>query len=631
MALAKSVGGGTGLDLTGALPGQDIRVDALSAALEYHRRAFYPETYGAVGDGQKVLDGAITASGTTATSATGSFASDDVGKAIIITGAGAAGANLVTTIASFTSTTEVETTASASTTVSAANVVWGTDDTAAFQAAIDAANTAGNGNVIVDRKRYLFVGVLELKRGVGLVGISTELLGMGQQANATDWNPDMFDVAPTLMIIDEVTEFIKTAEWGIRIRGLYFTYPSQPQPDAGTAPTVYPYTIYCERLSAGVVIKNCVFMNSYDAIKMYGSGHNLSDLLIGNLQTGILFDYNGNFTNVVNIEFIGVWDLIWGLTPGAFPGSTFTAFRDLNSLNLDIYRADGIHLMNIGSFRGHTGMRMYETTDPLSIGSPLITGWGHATNIEFDVIKFGIRMKGGYPTYHEWRFANLTITGDPTNGADTGIWLEAGGNNTPKLRITGGGIDAPSSFSSGVLVVDDGYCAHDHVESLSDVFNTFADGDATPDVTVGGSFQSANTTPVTITTLDNPYNGQEIPFIFGDTNTTINETGNIKLNGVTSLIGAVGDGLLFKYDGVADVFYQIGGGGASPLTTKGDLFTYDTGNARLPIGTDGEALVADSAETTGLRWTSSVEAFDGGAHGDTYLNTVNFDGGTHGL
>jgi hypothetical protein len=43
-------------------------------------------------------------------------------------------------------------------------------------------------------------------------------------------------------------------------------------------------------------------------------------------------------------------------------------------------------------------------------------------------------------------------------------------------------------------------------------------------------------------------------------------------------------------------------GGASPLTTKGDLFTYDTADARLPIGTDGQALIADSAEATGLRW-----------------------------
>jgi hypothetical protein len=42
--------------------------------------------------------------------------------------------------------------------------------------------------------------------------------------------------------------------------------------------------------------------------------------------------------------------------------------------------------------------------------------------------------------------------------------------------------------------------------------------------------------------------------------------------------------------------------GGSPLTTKGDLYTYDTDGARLPVGSDGTVLVADSNETTGLKW-----------------------------
>lgn len=42
--------------------------------------------------------------------------------------------------------------------------------------------------------------------------------------------------------------------------------------------------------------------------------------------------------------------------------------------------------------------------------------------------------------------------------------------------------------------------------------------------------------------------------------------------------------------------------GGSPLTTKGDVYTFDTADARLPVGTDGQALIADSAEATGLKW-----------------------------
>ena len=43
-------------------------------------------------------------------------------------------------------------------------------------------------------------------------------------------------------------------------------------------------------------------------------------------------------------------------------------------------------------------------------------------------------------------------------------------------------------------------------------------------------------------------------------------------------------------------------GTTSPLTTKGDLYGYSTSNARLPVGADGLPLVADSTQTTGLKW-----------------------------
>ena len=47
---------------------------------------------------------------------------------------------------------------------------------------------------------------------------------------------------------------------------------------------------------------------------------------------------------------------------------------------------------------------------------------------------------------------------------------------------------------------------------------------------------------------------------------------------------------------------SINTGTASPLTTKGDIYTFDTNNTRLPIGADGTALIADSTQTTGLKY-----------------------------
>lgn len=51
----------------------------------------------------------------------------------------------------------------------------------------------------------------------------------------------------------------------------------------------------------------------------------------------------------------------------------------------------------------------------------------------------------------------------------------------------------------------------------------------------------------------------------------------------------------------------------SPLTTKGDIFTHNaTVPARLPVGTNGQVLVADSSETTGLKWSTLASGTGGG-------------------
>lgn len=98
--------------------------------------------YGAAGDGQVVADGAMTSGSATLTSATAGFQPGDVGKAISVKGAAATGVTtLVTTISARVSATQVTLATPAATTVTSAAVIWGTDDTAAIQDAVDAAET----------------------------------------------------------------------------------------------------------------------------------------------------------------------------------------------------------------------------------------------------------------------------------------------------------------------------------------------------------------------------------------------------------------------------------------------------------------------------------------------------------
>lgn len=47
-----------------------------------------------------------------------------------------------------------------------------------------------------------------------------------------------------------------------------------------------------------------------------------------------------------------------------------------------------------------------------------------------------------------------------------------------------------------------------------------------------------------------------------------------------------------------------GGGGSSPLTTKGDLYGFDTADARIPVGTNGQVLTADSTTALGVKWAA---------------------------
>lgn len=101
--------------------------------------------YGAVGDARVVADGAMGSGTAVLTSATANWpATGIVGKSISVKGAGALGVTtLVTTVASRQSATQITLNAANASggALTGAVVIWGTDDTAAIQAAVNAAET----------------------------------------------------------------------------------------------------------------------------------------------------------------------------------------------------------------------------------------------------------------------------------------------------------------------------------------------------------------------------------------------------------------------------------------------------------------------------------------------------------
>ncbi|MGD0229713.1 MAG: hypothetical protein ABSC19_05045 [Syntrophorhabdales bacterium] len=98
---------------------------------------------GLVGANSATFTGSMSASSATLTLSASGFTAADVGSAIIVQGAGASGADLITTISAYTSGTAVTLAASASTAVSTAKVTWGprTGDTMASHGPwVEAAN-----------------------------------------------------------------------------------------------------------------------------------------------------------------------------------------------------------------------------------------------------------------------------------------------------------------------------------------------------------------------------------------------------------------------------------------------------------------------------------------------------------
>lgn len=122
------------------------------------------ESFGATGDLVFKKDGTMTASSDILNSPSGEFKTADIGKTIVVNGAGASGIPLMTTIASRRSATEVTLASAASTTVSTPPAIYyyGTDNWAAFQNAIDETVAAGGGRITLGSFGYLVVDDLIL-------------------------------------------------------------------------------------------------------------------------------------------------------------------------------------------------------------------------------------------------------------------------------------------------------------------------------------------------------------------------------------------------------------------------------------------------------------------------------------
>lgn len=326
-----------------------------------------------------------------------------------------------------------------------------TDDTAAIQAAIDAAFAAGGGIVCFPVARYMTTGVLSLSHGVSLNG---EALG---PFDALTSNPLVITAAPTILITNTSSPFI-TQSGGDRganaITNLMFGYPNQVLPTS-PPPTVYPFTIQLDQ--GGTLIQGCSFINSYNCIYVRRGRTYIHQCKIGALNIGVQYDRATDFNFLTETIFTPTYDYALGYS---FPQAMDTYLYSSGSKAINIMRADSLQITNVGVF-GAYNFGVYITDSPTEVPS---SSYGFISSLHLDTCSTALFANSTYPGTGGWELDNINFaTGNTGFAPNCCIHLGAGGNSPPMLTIVNGQMRVSGPPSIGYYKVDAGYLNLDNV------------------------------------------------------------------------------------------------------------------------------------------------------------------------
>jgi len=213
-----------------------------------------------------------------------------------------------------------------------------TNDTAAIQAAIDAANLAGGGIVCFPVARYFTAGVLDLKENVTLNG---ELTGPCE----SEADPAVTTVAPTLMITATSGPFITQSGSGLAnnaIQNLVFVWPNQVSANS-PPPTVYPYCI--EVSVSGCHMRGLTLVNAYNGILVNAGRCFIVDCIIGAMNIGVFVDYAEDSTFIERTRWIPAFDYMYSI---AFPSNMDTWGKTNGAVMLRVHACPNIVMSNSG-------------------------------------------------------------------------------------------------------------------------------------------------------------------------------------------------------------------------------------------------------------------------------------------
>jgi len=293
-----------------------------------------------------------------------------------------------------------------------------TDDTAAFQSAINAASAAGGGSVVLSVARYFTAGNLVVPAGVVLCGPFQGPFDI----NGID--PSVTAVAPTLLVTNTNGPFLTLQGVGSGVTDVLFHYPNQVHTTA-SAPNPYPYTILVA--APGTKVARLVVTNAYDFLDIESGRVMVFDLFIGAYHNDIHIDHAYGHVMLHNFNISVTWD-VWENVPVPSPIDTWVT---ANGTALSVGRVDSLEMSDIMVFMRFTGIALGDSPD---LSQNPRCGYGTGSNIDLDTMQYGIVINASNaPGY---KFTNVDIGSG--YGGQTAVQVGTGGSMPPKIEINGG-------------------------------------------------------------------------------------------------------------------------------------------------------------------------------------------------
>lgn len=400
--------------------------------------------YGVALDCRGVYD-AVVSAGTlsTVTSATAAFTAADNGK--VYTLASTAGAVTTGTLTYVNATTCTMSTAAGGA-MTGARLIFGTDDTTAWQNALNAATKGQTVDCSGFTWRSLCTGTLNVPAGVTL-----GLTGRGPFDPQT--NPAMNDWGPTFVVRQDNTTAFITLNTGSGL-GDFILYSANQVPPTATTPTTFKALIDIPATTAGVHIGRPYLANAFSGITIAGGRHVIDCPQIGALVQSVAIDHSLDTVSIRRIQCSPYWRLCEGMSYGP-TASSLDAYALNNAWALTVQRADSFWVDQLFTFGLYGGLALIDSADT---GISPRCGYGRVGMMDIDQAAYGVLANATQAP--GVLIGSLHNAGNNTGVGTAGQWgaiTNAGGTLAPKIVVKSwslwGTHVGNSSNGAGTLIV----------------------------------------------------------------------------------------------------------------------------------------------------------------------------------